>query len=309
MTAAIDHTFFPHIISEIVAQCDFKTQNMLRLLCASMKLEVDRFQCRSIRVYIDRFDADMHDGTFPMGPEEVVLTVLGPNGVPLPFLRRAESIPDKVKTLQMTSGIHPPHAFALRSACTVTTGLGELLWDHVWTAKAMQNGTSYSSPFQLLRRASRMDLHVGLDAGLGWDSPEGPFTIPPTVRDLYVDYEGEAYEKSLEVSHNCQVVKLRLSPWNLSVDGNMNRFVLAFLKPCVEQLILIVYELRHAVEYVEAVKKYERHPQLRLIVATNFDIDEDEAHRLRQALTVLIGANITVRPRIQSDSEYATMYH
>lgn len=307
MAAAIDHTFFPHIISEIVAQCDFKTQNMLRLLCASMKLEVDRFQCRSIRVYIDQFDGDTQDGSLPMRPEEAILTVLARNPALIPVLHQAESVRDKDRP-QMAYGIQPAHAFALRSACTVTTGVEELLWDHVWTTEELQSGMSYSSPFQLLRRASRMDLYVGLDASLGWDSLESSFTIPPTIRELYVDYYGEVYEHALEVSHNCQVVKLELSPWNLSTDRNLSPFVFGFLKPCVKQLTLIVYELCHAVEYVEAVKEYERHPQLRLIVASTFDIDEDEKHRLRQTLTVLIGANITVRSRIQSDSEYAPMY-
>lgn len=68
MVKAIDARFFPHILTEVIIRCDFRTQNTLCLLSSSTKDNVDRIQCRGCAATIS-FPDHMHDG--------------GPTGVPV----------------------------------------------------------------------------------------------------------------------------------------------------------------------------------------------------------------------------------
>lgn len=129
MVAALDYDFFPHIFSEIIGQCDFETQNKLRLLCSSMKRDIDQVQCSAIRF---QFRPTAYGGgPHCSNPEHVTIEMFSLTDPS--FRDNVPALcPDVVKggtELDFTTGIQPEYVTALRNADMVRTWSDDLMYD------------------------------------------------------------------------------------------------------------------------------------------------------------------------------------
>ncbi|EKD02579.1 hypothetical protein A1Q2_03101 [Trichosporon asahii var. asahii CBS 8904] len=306
MVATIHYAYFPGIFSAIIGHCDPKTQNKLRLLCSAVKLEINELHCRFITLYFDPVDEDENPG---IPPEEVSLSVVADIRPKVPVLRPSTA-PVRKGTVarNLAEGIDPAHAFALRCARGVYTWTDDLAWDlfnRVQAEQYEQYGLSYHSPFRLLEKATRMDIFVG-DVSALETHASGPIPLPPCVRKLVLHVKGrDRWAGDRELVHACPTLRIEFQKPSLERrqleqlglghhQPATSTLLRTLIVPCVELLVLIVWTEQLAISYLSSIKDRERHPDLRIVVATGYDSQPEEQRQLLQTLTEVIDADIAV---------------
>lgn len=290
----ISYAFFPHIFSEIISQCDFKTQNKLRLLCSAVKRDIDQVQCSAICFQFN--PTPVKGGPHSSHPEHVTIEMFSWTD---PYRDYVPALcPDVVKgntELNIITGIQPEYVTALRNADMVGTMSDALMWDELWSSNSKLAGTSYYSPFKLLEKATRMQLLMG-----DYDAPPGAtvpaeVAIPSTIQELELCADGlDQWMTRSVLSHNCRSLRIHVF---LGRMAEFN-FFLGLLRPCVQNLVLSSNGDDAITNYVNAIKGKELHPDLRIEVCTGYhprEWNEEKALKLRDKLAALVPAAVTVR--------------
>lgn len=309
MVAALDYSFFPHIFSEIISQCDFATQNKLRLLCSSAKTDIDKHQCHSIQICIcpkeymyDEFDRPPGPHGPQTQPPDAFLSVSSEvrtsegrtdmREAPVQFA--TNSVPDE-QARPMTDAIHPASMFALRHARSVTTWTESLMWDHTYASRAKEDGTSYNSPYKFVN-APRMNLYVDDFLFLGGEFL-GPYLVPvpPSVCNLFVHFCDMGPGDGSQLVHNCTTVTVRLEPCYPLVEEDISYLMIKLLTPVVRLLTIIVDDTTDAAAYLNVIKERERNPELTIVVETTSKTGPYDADGLQVKFTKLFGAEVIVR--------------
>lgn len=119
--------------------------------------------------------------------------------------------------------------------------------------------------------------------------------IPSTIQELELCADGlDQWMTRSVLSHNCRSLRIYVFLDNVTEFN----FLLSVLRPCVQHLVLWGSGEDDFMTYINAIKGKELHPDLRIEVCTGFharDWNEEKALKLRNKLTALVPAAVTVR--------------
>lgn len=310
MVAANDYAFFPHIFSNIIGQCDFQTQNKLRFLCSSVKIEVDELHCSKVCFLIEPMG---EPGGQILHPKHTTLEVTSWNNGG--YGRVPALCPSRFKggsQLDLTMGIQPEYVTALRNAQTVSTWSFDLMWDDLWSFEAQRAGTSFHSPLKLLNKATRLDLTVrDLSAPVGAFIPE-EVAIPSTIQRLEMRQEGDdLWMARSTLLHNCRSLRFSLDEEDIACEQAAEseqektywrrRFFTSLLRPCVQHLVLRIANEGDATTYFVAVKGQDLHPDLRIDVLTYRKWSQEREDELRNKLVKILPLRVIVRESVRGE--------
>lgn len=217
MVATLDYSGFPHVFTKVLAHCNRKTQNTLRLLCYAVLIEVARLQCRSITLSMWSMSSEgrpLWELVFPEDtPAELRLwcvTWSGDGHIYRPVIpEHSKMLPVGSKPFQGTGRFEGTEEMALRHARHVKASYGVLQ-----TVQSMQAhcGSDFFDLFTLLNNIVTFELdhkHVS-EVSPGIHAPHRPLKSAgavgePLQRSLPLPCGAPTHLSNSDHLHRCQL--------------------------------------------------------------------------------------------------------
>lgn len=309
MAKTIDARFFPHILSEVISHCDFRTQNALRLLSSSTKNEVDRIQCRDCTAIIS-FPDNMHDG----GPISVPIaaTLYMSRGrfdfhhpfMPAMWLPDQHPIDWRVRDeLESKLALELATRYPPRQ---VNVHFEVMLWNIIFSRYEEYAASAQMSPFRVLRTASSVRmLHSHeeylealdhLDVALPVPEEACP-VIPPSVLELHVSLWDAKCSCHSKIDHSASTLLISL---NREVEADEDHSPLCGLsfdvfKSCVKHLFVQSEHYEDVDEYLQAINGKPRHSKLSVtVLGLDLRGSDKQCSALAREWSTMLGLSVTV---------------
>lgn len=283
----LDYLFFPHIFAEIIAQCDFETQNKLRLLSSSAKQHVDRYQCRFCIVHLGRHKRDSYFDGYYAAPHMHVDDARRFPTLRIPMLQAfppcsGNSLREECRMVTFD--------FAMRCRTQrVTVCTNELIFDLHFALVSQEGcGLPHSSALNILGTARYLTLfhkdymYISMCRTLrlyyySLGSPHDPIpfsalypediSLPSSVKELHVCLSEDECLCQTRVDHSAEILRVTFA------EGMLYRSVVCdfaknLFRPCVQRLILQVDHPELATKYFATISGLPANPQLEVSVTS-----------------------------------------
>lgn len=282
MVATLDYAGYPHLFANIIGHCELRTQNQLRLLSSSAKLDVDRYHCRFIQICLEVRDPELQ--RLRVGALLFPATLNSCFPIKVPILSSPDGPPSEGSNV----------LWALKNTRHVT------VWDVTLESRNLNILLTHLS-----EECTDLTLYYHQKRLLPEDTLKRRLVIPASVQHLHLYLTTVITREPLKfcvfVYHRCSTVTIVLEELSHFQDAPV---FLGMMGECIEHLILVVVGLSEAASFLESLEPYRLNSQLKVTILLTSGLVNEGMNDFSKEWSERLKAQVEVQLYVLGDDSF-----